>query len=200
MLLLNLHSTLLPSAEITGRHHHAPAERVSWLQLVEMRKHDYGWAPSLGGGFWTGWEWRQQARHSSSSRQDFTILFYYSKLLLFTLPLAVHTIWWAASSPHAIAEWEFVVGFTPLMTFWASGWTDTSCLPTVTSYKEVGKVITLSWVVKTGSGGMRHVLGSQLSKDSATGFTIACICDPWYPLNRCTWVSHNKNFFHRLTN
>ena len=48
----------------------------------------------------------------------------------------------------------------------------------VTSYKEGGRVVALSWVVETKSGSMQqHVIGPQLSKDSATGFTISCIGD-----------------------
>lgn len=37
-------------------------------------------------------------------------------------------------------------------------------------------MVALSWVVKTESGGRKkRVIGPQLSKDFATGFTISCI-------------------------
>lgn len=53
----------------------------------------------------------------------------------------------------------------------------------------------LSWVVKTWSGGVKQrVIGLQISKDSATEFTISCIheyispflilINPKFPLNR----------------
>lgn len=43
----------------------------------------------------------------------------------------------------------------------------------VTSYPEERRVVLLSWVVKTESGSKKQqVTSPQLSKESATGFTI----------------------------